>query len=203
MPIILYSADHCPFSHRCRLLFCEKGMEPELRQVDLGRKPEELLAHNPLGQVPVLIDGGLRLHESNIINEYLNDRFPHPQLMPADIVLRAKVRLMMHQLETMVFPHVQTLEKKKTGKSRRQQAAKHIREVLIGLSADMPKNSKYIVDKEFTMLDVAIAPLLWRLQNYKIELPPKTAVLRKYAERVFSRPSFIESLTVSEKAMKR
>ena len=202
MPIYLYSADHCPFSHRCRLVFCEKEMEPELVTVDLSRKPEEL-SYNPFGQVPMLIDGGLRLYESNVINEYLDDRFPHPQLMPADIVLCAKVRLMMHQLETDLFRFVQTLETKKTGKARADDCRKRIREELVRHFADFPRNQKYIADKEFTMLDIVLAPLLWRLEHYQIELPPKTVALRKYAERVFARPSFVKSLTVTERAMRK
>lgn len=203
-PITLYSADHCPFSHRSRLVFCEKEMEPEkIISVDLARKPEELWGYNPLGQVPVLIDGNLRLYESNVINEYLDGRFPHPQLMPVDIVLRAKVRLMMNQLETLVFRHVLTLEAKKTSKQRAEECKKRICEELVRQFADLPRHQRYIIDREFTMLDVALAPLLWRLEHYQITLPPRTVALRKYAERVFSRPAFARSLTVTERAMRK
>ena len=203
-PITLYSADHCPFSHRCRLVFCEKEMEPEkIISVDLSRKPDELLAHNPFGQVPLLIDGNLRLYESNVINEYLDGRFPHPQLMPVDIVLRAKVRLMMNQLETLVFRQVQTLEAKKTSKQRAAECCKRIGEELVRQFSDLPRHQRYIMDREFTMLDAALAPLLWRLDHYQIILPPRTVGLRKYAERVFARPAFAKSLTVTERAMRK
>ena len=98
MMVVLYSGSYCPYSHRCRFVLNEKQMESnvDVRDVDLNNKPEELALYNPYNRVPVLVDREVRLYESNIINEYLDDRFPHPQLMPNDIMKRAKVRLVMH-----------------------------------------------------------------------------------------------------------
>lgn len=205
MSITLFSYMYCPYSHRCRIVFREKEMEADIREVDINNKPEELSLYNPYGRVPVLVDRDLSLYESNIINEYLDDRFPHPQLMPTDIMLRAKVRLLLHKLDVEIFDHMKILIlQRNLKKDRAAMLRKRISEGLIQLSNVLPKGNRYIIDKEFTMLDVALAPLLWRLNYYGIELPPRTALpLLKYAERVFSRPSFIESMSVVEKGMRK
>lgn len=95
----LYSASVCPFSHRCRIVLNEKGMDFNVIDVDLQNKREDLAIMNPFGRVPVLVERELILYESNIINEYIDDRFPHPQLMPADPVMRARARLFLHRFE--------------------------------------------------------------------------------------------------------
>ena len=167
--MVLYSGTTCPFSQRCRLVLFEKGMDFEIRDVDLFNKPEDISVMNPYGQVPILVERDLILYESNIINEYIDERFPHPQLMPADPVQRARAA---------------------------------IRDRLTQLAPIFVKN-KYMLGEEFSMLDVAIAPLLWRLDHYGIELSKNAAPLLKYAERIFSRPAYIEALTPSEKVMRR
>ena len=89
----LYSGTTDPFSQRCRIVLHEKGMDFQIIDVDLDHKPEDLAVMNPYNQVPVLVERDLVLHESNIINEYIDERFPHPQLMPADPVMRARARI--------------------------------------------------------------------------------------------------------------
>ena len=107
----LYSGTTCPFSQRCRNVLYEKGMDFQIVDVDLHNKPEDLAVMNPYNQVPVLVERDLILYESNIINEYIDDRFPHPQLMPADPVMRARARLFLFRFERELFSHVETLEK--------------------------------------------------------------------------------------------
>ena len=199
--MVLYSGTTCPFSQRCRLVLFEKGMDFEIKDVDLFNKPEEIAAMNPYGQVPILVERELTLYESNIINEYIDERFPHPQLMPADPVMRARARLFLFNFERELFVHVQTLENSDNAKAL-EKARFLIRERLGQLSPIMLKN-KYMLGDDFSMLDVAIAPLLWRLDHYEIELPKSAAPLMKYAERIFSRPAYIEALTPSEKVMRR
>lgn len=196
----LYSGTTCPFSHRCRIVLYEKGMDFEIIDVDLFNKPEDLAVMNPYNQVPVLVDRDLILYESNIINEYIDDRFPHPQLMPADPVMRARARLFLFRFEQELFSHVQSIEKgsQKAAEKGRQL----IRESLIQI-APVFTRQKYMLGDEYTMLDVAIAPLLWRLDHYGIQLPKQAAPLMKYAERIFSRPAFIDALTPSEKVMRK
>ncbi|MDH5855712.1 glutathione S-transferase [Lampropedia aestuarii] len=198
--MVLYSGTTCPFSHRCRFVLFEKGMDFEIRDVDLFNKPDDINVMNPYGQVPILVERDLILYESNIINEYIDERFPHPQLMPGDPVDRARVRLFLLNFEKELFVHVATLE---SGEAKAQDKARaHIRDRLTQLAPNFIKN-KYMLGENFSMLDVAIAPLLWRLEHYGIELSRNAAPLLKYAERLFSRPAYIEALTPSEKVMRR
>jgi RNA polymerase-associated protein len=179
----------------------EKGMDFEIRDVDLFNKPEDINVMNPYGQVPILVERDLVLYESNIINEYIDERFPHPQLMPADPVMRARTRLFLFNFERELFVHVQALENSGNQKNL-EKARATIRDRLTQLAPIMLKN-KYMLGEDFSMLDVALAPLLWRLDHYGIDLPKTAAPLMKYAERIFSRPAYIEALTPSEKVMRR
>lgn len=201
--MVLYSGTTCPFSQRCRFVLFEKGMDFEIRDIDLYNKPEDISVMNPYGQVPILVERELVLYESNIINEYIDERFPHPQLMPADPTMRARTRLFLYNFERELFVHVSVLENRRNTDTKAQDKARQqIRDHLSQLAPILVKN-KYLLDEEFTMLDVALAPLLWRLDHYGIELPKSAAPIQKYAERVFSRPAFIEALTPSEKVMRR
>jgi stringent starvation protein A len=199
--MVLYSGTTCPFSQRCRLVLFEKGMDFEIKDVDLFKKPEDINVMNPYGQVPILVERDLTLYESNIINEYIDERFPHPQLMPADPVMRARARLFLFNFERELFVHVQTIENTNNQKAI-EKGKLLIRDRLTQLAPILLK-SKYMLGDEFSMLDVAIAPLLWRLDHYGIDLPKSAAPLMKYAERIFSRPAYIEALTPSEKVMRR
>jgi len=202
--MVLYSGTICPFSQRCRFVLFEKGMDFEIRDIDLYNKPEDISVMNPYGQVPILVERDLVLYESNIINEYIDERFPHPQLMPADPVMRARTRLFLYNFEKELFVHVGALEERtgKVDEKARERARSAIRDRLSQLAPLLLKN-KYMLGEEFSMLDVAIAPLLWRLDHYGIELPKNAAPIQKYAERLFSRPAYIEALTPSEKVMRR
>jgi RNA polymerase-associated protein len=199
--MVLYSGTTCPFSQRCRFVLFEKGMDFEIRDVDLFNKPEDINVMNPYGQVPILVERDLILYESNIINEYIDERFPHPQLMPADPVARSRARLFLFNFERELFIHVQTLENSNNQKAI-EKAKPMIRDALTQLAPILLKN-KYMLGDDFSMLDVAIAPLLWRLDHYGIDLPKSAAPMMKYAERIFSRPAYIEALTPSEKVMRR
>jgi stringent starvation protein A len=199
--MVLYSGTTCPFSQRCRFVLFEKGMDFEIRDVDLFNKPEDINVMNPYGQVPILVERDLVLYESNIINEYIDERFPHPQLMPADPVMRARTRLFLFNFERELFVHVQALENSNNQKLI-EKGRSTIRDRLTQLAPIMLKN-KYMLGDDFSMLDVALAPLLWRLDHYGIDLPKTAAPLMKYAERIFSRPAYIEALTPSEKVMRR
>ena len=108
--MVLYSGTTCPYSHRCRFVLFEKGMDFEIRDVDLFAKPEDIALMNPYNEVPILVERDLILYESHIINEYIDERFPHPQLMPGDPVARARVRLFLFNFEKELFAHVNLLE---------------------------------------------------------------------------------------------
>jgi len=196
----LYSGSTDPYSHRCRIVLYEKDMDFEIIDVDMHNKPEEIASISPSGKMPVLVERDLILTESNIINEYIDERFPHPQLMPPDPVMRARARLVLFNFEHDLFTHVNTLEHS-LGKGS-DKARLEIRDSLSQLTPILTKQ-KYLMNDEFSMLDVAIAPLLWRLEHYNIELPKVAAAVLKYRERLFSRPAFISALTPTEKALRK
>ena len=196
----LYSGTTCPFSQRCRIVLFEKGMDFQIIDVDVHNKPEDLAVMNPYNRVPVLVERDLILHEANIINEYIDERFPHPQLMPADPVMRGRARLFLHSFEQELFSHVEVIEHGSQKAADKGRVA--VRDSLAQLAPLFAKQ-KFMLGEEFSMLDVAIAPLLWRLDYYGIAMPKQAAALLKYGERLFSRPAFIEALTPSEKAMRK
>jgi RNA polymerase-associated protein len=196
----LYSGTTDPFSQRCRNVLYEKGMDFQIIDVDMYNKPEDLAVMNPYNQVPVLVERDLVLYESNIINEYIDDRFPHPQLMPADPVMRARARLFLFRFEKELFAHIEAIEK---GSQKSAEKARNVIRDNLAQIAPVFNKQKHMLGEEFSMLDVAIAPLLWRLDYYDIQMPKQCAPLMKYAERLFSRPAFIESLTPSEKVMRK
>jgi RNA polymerase-associated protein len=196
----LYSGSVDPFSHRCRIVLFEKGMDFEVIDVDLANKPEDLAILNPYNSVPVLLERDLVLSEANIINEYIDERFPHPQLMPADPVMRARARLFLYSFEKDLYDHIKDLESGNAEMA--DKARKTIRDNLTQLVPILTKQD-YLLGEDYSMLDVAIAPLLWRLGHYGIDMPNQSAPLLKYAERLFSRPFYAEAMTPSEKAMRK
>lgn len=196
----LYSGTTDPFSHRCRIVLYEKGMDFQVIDVDMFNKPEDLAVINPHNRVPVLVERDLVLFEPNIINEYIDERFPHPQLMPADPIMRARARQLLIGMEREIFAHIEPIEKNQKGAAdkARQEIKARLTEIIPIFS-----KQKFMLGDEFSMLDVAIAPLLWRLDHYGIDLGKNAAPLMKYAERIFSRQGFIDALTPSEKAMRK
>ena len=196
----LYSGTTDPFSHRCRIVLFEKGMDFQVIDVDVFNMPEDLAVMNPYNKVPVLVERDLILHEASIINEYIDERFPHPQLMPADPVMRARARLFLHRFENELYCHIPAIEHgaQKVADKARLAVADNLLQI-----APVFNKQKYMLGDEFSMLDVAIAPLLWRLDHYGIQLAKEAAPLMKYAERLFSRPTYSEAMTAAEKAMRK
>lgn len=196
----LYSGTTCPFSQRCRIVLYEKGMDFQIIDIDQFNMPEDIAVMNPYNRVPILVERDLILYESNIINEYIDERFPHPQLMPADPVMRARARLFLFRFEAELFSQVSVLE---AGNAKLAEKARiSIRDSLVQIAPVFVKQ-KFMLGEEFSMLDVAIAPLLWRLDHYQISMPKSAAPLLKYAERLFTRQAFIDSMTPSEKVMRK
>lgn len=195
----LYSGTKCPYSHRCRIVLYEKGMDFDVIDVDQMHRGEDIAVINPYNKVPVLVERDLILYEANIINEYIDERFPHPQLMPPDPVMRGRARLFLHRFEQELYSQVDAIEQ--GGKSA-DKARAAIRDNLTQLAQILTKQ-KFLLGDEFSMLDVSIAPLLWRLEHYGIQMGKDAAPMMKYAERLFSRQGFIDALTPSERAMRK
>ena len=170
----LYSGTVDPYSHRCRIVLFEKGMDFEVIDVDLANKPEDLAVLNPHNAVPVLVERDLVLTEANIINEYIDERFPHPQLMPPDPVMRARARLFLYDFERQLFDHIKDIESGDDEKA--DKARLTIRDNLTQI-VPIFSRQQYLLGDDFSMLDVAIAPLLWRLGHYGIELPNQASPL--------------------------
>ncbi|MGA7594037.1 MAG: glutathione S-transferase N-terminal domain-containing protein [Gallionella sp.] len=196
----LYSGTTCPYSHRCRIVLFEKGMDFEVIDVDLMNKSEDVAAINPYGKVPVLVERDLVLYEANIINEYIDERFPHPQLMPPDPVMRGRARLFLHRFEQEIYSQVESIEHGVPKAAEKARAV--VRDNLTQLSQILA-TQKFLLGDEYSMLDVAIAPMLWRLDHYGIQMGKDAVPLMKYAERLFSRQGFIDALTAAERAMRK
>ena len=196
----LYSTITCPYSHRCRIVLHEKDMDFQVIDVDPNNKSEDLAAISPYGKAPVLVERDLVLYESNIINEYIDDRFPHPQLMPADPVMRARARLLLYRFEQELFSYVDAFD---NSDQREIDKARTVIAEHLTIISPIFEKQKFMLGDEFSMLDVAIAPLLWRLEHFEIRLPRQAAPLLKYSERLFSRPLFIDALSASEKVMRK
>lgn len=196
----LYSGTTCPYSHRCRIVLYEKGMDFDIIDVNMMSRAEDIAVINPYNKVPVLVERDLILYEANIINEYIDERFPHPQLMPPDPVMRARARLFLFRFEQELYSQVDLIERGVVKSADKARAV--IRDNLMQLSQILA-HQKFLMGGELSMLDVAIAPLLWRLDHYGIQMGKDAAPLMKYAERLFSRQGFIDALTPSERAMRK
>ena len=195
----LYSSATSPYSHRARIVLAEKSITYEIIDVDGDEQPEDLIDLNPYGTVPTLVDRDLVLYDSRIIMEYLDERFPHPPLMPVDPVSRAKARLLMFRIDRDLYSLADQLAEtadKQTAKTR-----KILKENLTVI-APIFDQTPFFMGEEMTLVDCCLAPLLWRLPQYGVDLPPQAAALQAYSERLFSRGSFRTSLTEKEKEIR-
>lgn len=198
--MILFSDPSCPFCHRVRIVLAEKGIAVDIVNVDAGDLPDEVMDFNPYGTVPTLVDRELRLYESRIIMEYLDERFPHPPLLPVDPAARGNARLFMYRVERDWYSLLGRIVKARTDEERAAQARKELRESLIATSPVFAARPFFMSD-EFSLVDCCIAPLLWRLPVVGIELPPSAKAVSDYAARLFKWPAFQRSLTEIEREM--
>ena len=194
----LFSSPTSPDSHRVRMVLAEKGITVEIVDVDATNKPEDLIDLNPYNTVPTLVDRELVLYDSRAIMEYLDERFPHPPLMPVDPVSRARSRLALYRIEKDWYELVPALESR--GEKTASKARKMLRDSLTA-GAEVFAAKPYFLSDEFSLVDAAIVPILWRLQRYKVELPRQAKPVIQYAERMFARESFQASLSEAEREM--
>jgi RNA polymerase-associated protein len=196
----LFSKPTCIHSHRTRLVLAEKNINIEIVNVDGPDLPEDLMDLNPYHTVPTLVDRDLVLYDSRVIIEYLDERFPHPPLMPVDPVTRAQFRLALFRIETDWYQLAEQFdadgERKLASKSR-----KMLRESILA-SVELFAAKQFFLSDEFSLVDCSIAPVLWRLPIYGIELGTQSAPIEAYMKRVFERRSFQASLTELEQEMR-
>ena len=197
----LFSAPADPWSHRTRIVLAEKGIDLEVVNVTPGSVPEDLLDLNPYHSLPTLVDRDLVLYDSRVIIEYLDERFPHPPLMPVDPVTRAQFRLALYRIERDWYSLVEQIER---GEDRRQ--LPRLRRILLDTivqGVELFQLKPFFLADEFSLVDATLAPVLWRLPHYQIELPPKAQPIVQYAHRIFARPAFARALSDVERAMRR
>jgi len=196
LAMTLFSSDTCPRCHMVKIVLAEKGINYDLQPVDLDDTPEDLKDLNPYNEVPTLVDRELVLYQHQVIMEYLDERFPHPPLMPVDPVSRGRNRLMLYRIDRDWYSLADRLEA-----GNDEQAGKALRDSL--LSAMPIFDSKpFFMSEELSLMDCAILPLLWRLPHYGIQLPGNAKPLNKYMEKMFKRNAFKSSLSEAEKDMR-
>ncbi len=195
----LFSGADDIYSHRVRMVLAEKGINVEIVDVSDSDKPEDLLDLNPYADVPTLVDRDLALYGSQVIMEYLDERFPHPPLMPVDPVSRAKNRLMRYRLDRDLYSRVDIIL---SGSDKAAtKARKEIRDNLTTI-APVFEQMAYFLSEDFSLTDCYLLPLIWRLPTLGINLPKQAQPLLDYAEREFARETFRESLSEVEKEMR-
>ena len=195
----LYTSASSIESHRTRIVLNEKDIVHEVNIVDPKKLPEDLIDLNPYGSLPTLVDRDLVLYNSRVIMEYLEERFPHPPLMPVGPVQRAQTRLTLFRVEHDWYPLVATIETK--GEKAAAKAKKDLTESITSV-AEVFSAMPYFLSEEFTLVDASIAPILWRLHHYGIELPKEAKAVDDYAERLFERDGFVLSLTEAERELR-
>ncbi len=184
------------FSHCCRIVLLEKGIDCAIEYVSNKADPATVGEHNPYGETPTLVDRDVSLYNMGVIIEYLDERFPHPPLMPVDPITRAKTRLIVSRLTRDWLLPIYELGETLTP-DLPAELKKSLHDGLVALSpivADQP----FFLGAEYSLVDAYLAPLIWRLRYLGIELPEQAAPLLAYGELLFRRPSFHASLSEME-----
>lgn len=199
--MIFYSNPTDHYCHRVRIVLAEKGVTVDIVDVEEGNHPEDLTSLNPYNEVPTLVDRELTLYEPGVITEYLDERFPHPPLLPVYPVDRGKSRLFIHRIERDWCVHVDAIMAGKEKAADLNKRRKSLRDSLLTIAPIFEEYAFFMSD-DFSLVDCALAPILWRLPVLGIDLPAKQAQpLLDYAERLFARESFQVSLSEQEREM--
>jgi RNA polymerase-associated protein len=193
-------ADH--YSHRVRIVLAEKGVAVDIVDCQDDELPEDVAALNPYNSLPTLLDRELVLFESNVMMEYLDERFPHPPLLPVYPVARAESRLFIYRIQRDWCSYADTILNKKGSEEEIDAARKELRDSLVAISPIF-QEKPYFMSEEFSLVDCVIAPILWRLPAMGIELPEaQCKPLIAYMDRLFDRESFQESLSEAEREIR-
>ena len=197
--MILYSDTTSPIGHSVRIVLAEKDINVDINFIDGDDRPEELAELNPYNSVLTLVDRDLALYDAQIIMEYLDERFPHPPLMPVDPVARANNRQLRYRVMRDLYPLLEDLH---GGSDSAVTAARRsLRDHLTAIAPAFSQTA-YFMSDEYSLVDCCMAPLLWRLDHYGVKLPNSARVLQKYSERLFERPAFRSSLSEQEKELR-
>ena len=195
----LFSGNTCIRSHQVRFVLREKGITTDIQNVGGKKVPEDLIALNPYASIPTLTDRELVIYDSGVIIEYLDERYPHPPLMPVSPVDRAKIRLALVSLEADIVSTAIQLDAE-LGTKNENSLRKKLKSML-NASLDLFSSNKYFLNDELTVIDCVLAPILWRLEYFGISLGKEQKAITDYMERVFSRETFQDSLSEDEEEM--
>lgn len=196
--LTLFSARDCVVCHRVRLVLAAKGVSYELISVDPNNPPEDLIDLNPYHSVPTLVDRDLVLYAASVVSEYLDERYPHPPLMPVDPLSRARLRLAMLRIEHEWVPQIQAVQH--GTKAQVETGRKRLKELLMA-SLPLFQASRFFLNPEMSLADCAMAPIVWRLPALGIVLPKDAKAIEDYGQRIFRSPGFARSLTPEERAL--
>lgn len=195
----LYSHDRSIQCHRVRFVLAEKGINVDIIDVTHDESAQADLAElNPYNETPTLVDRDLLLHDATVINDYLDERYPHPPLMPVDPVSRARLRLVHYRVLRDWYPLVDEIE---NGSARKSDKAKAQLKESIVAANDLFKEGDFLMSEELSLVDCTLAPLFWRLPVYGIDLGKNGTAVQAYIQRLISRKSFKASLTRAEREM--
>lgn len=215
--INLYSDSRCPFSHRARIILNKKDMDFKIIDVNIGQR-QDLMTLNPYNETPVLVDDidknnkkkDLILIDPNIICEYIDERFPHPQLMPIEPSEKARLRMLIFHFDKDIFQHLRFLDSnfKTRDVKLKKEVDKAKQQIIAGLDSianvfSTNKKSEFLFGNSFTLLDASVLPLLWRLEFYEIPVKSSWSGMIKYAENFFNTNEFMASLTPAERGMRK
>ena len=196
--LTLFSSTDDVLCHRVRLVLAAKGVTYDLIAVDPQNPPEDLIDLNPYNSVPTLVDRDLVLYDTSVICEYLDERYPHPPLMPVDPLSRARLRLAIVRVENDWLTLVDEIE---AGGKAADAARKALRDDLVK-NASAFKASRFFLSPEISLADCALAPLVWRLDALGVQLPREAQAIADYGERIFRSQGFTRSLTAEEKSLR-
>jgi len=195
----LYSSETSLDCHRVRFVLAEKGINVDIVNVSVDESAAADLAElNPYNQAPTLVDRDLLLYDAGVINDYLDERYPHPPLMPVDPVSRAQLRLVHHRIQQDWYTLAYEIEAS-VGKEA-EQAARQLKESIIAAN-ELFKVSNFLLSDELTLVDCSLGPLFWRLSHYGVKLGKPGSSVEAYAQRGFSKATFKSSLTMAEREM--
>jgi RNA polymerase-associated protein len=198
--MILYSDRDDHYSQRVRIVLAEKDISAEINETKPEETSDEILSISPYHKLPILVDRDLAIHDPSVMMEYLDERFPHPPLMPVDPVVRAQFRMALHRIENDWYSLVEDFLSENEAKLATK-PKKLLKESILSV-IDLFTVKDYFISDDFSLVDCTIAPILWRLPVYGIDLGSDTASIEKYMDRVFDRPSFQSSLSELEQEMR-
>jgi len=197
--LTLFSATDDVVCHRVRLVLAAKGVTYDFIAVDPQDPPEDLIDLNPYHSVPTLVERDLVLYAASVVSEYVDERYPHPPLMPVEPLARARLRLAMLRIEHDWVPQVQAIQ---LGNKQQAEAGRKRLKELLAQSVPLFKAYKFFLNPEMSLADCAMAPIIWRLEALGVALPKDGKVIEDYGNRVFRNPGFVRSLTEQEKKLR-